>query len=221
MRLSVWVVKFRFAWWKGGGVGSRVFLAANLAAMRRQAADQQSLVSVHDIQHNLQVFRSSLRVSSLSRYKSCMSWPPSSSVYKTLNYKKYNILSPSLYSFLSSTRFTYNSASTFDPLQSNDWIIGCREADSKGLVEIISLLAEEKYEALHLIWQCSTNVLFRFFFLKDYPPWRDFRKFLPAVTALHWVMLPMLTTGLHLERQLRMSGAKRLLLLYSLMAWPG
>jgi len=161
MRLSVWVVKFRFAWWKG--FGSRVFLAANLAAMRRQAADQQSLVSVHDIQHNLQVFRSSLRVSSFSRYKSCMSWPPSSSVYKTLNYKKYNILSPSLYSFLSSTRFTYNSASTFDPLQSNDWIIGCREAASKGLVEIITLFAEEQYEALHLTWQCSTNILFRFF----------------------------------------------------------
>jgi len=217
MRLSVWVVKFRFAWWKG--FGSHVFLAANLAAMRRQAADQQSLVSVHDIQHNLQVFRSSLRVSSFSRYKSCMSWPPSSSVYKTLNYKKYNILSPSLYSFLSSTRFTYNSASTFDPLQSNDWIIGCREAASKGLVEIITLLAEEKYEALHLTLQCSTNILFRFF--KDYPPCWDFRKFLPAVTALHWITLPMLTTGLHLERQLRMSGAKRLLHLYSLMAWTG
>ena len=138
----------------GRGFRSRVFLAANLAAMRRQAADQQSLVSVHDIQHNLQVFRSSLRVSSLSRYKSCMSWPPSSSVYKTLNYKKYNILSPSLYSFLSSTRFTYNIDSTFDPLQSNDWNIGCREAASKGLVEIITLLPEEKYEALHLTWQC-------------------------------------------------------------------
>lgn len=192
--------------------------------MRRQAADQQSLVSVHDIQHNLQVFRSSLRVSSLSRYKSCMSWPPSSSVYKTLNYKKYNILSPSLYSFLSSTRFTYNSDSTFDPLQSNDWNIGCREAASKGLVEIITLLPEEKYEILHVSWQCSTNILspcLKEYPLKEYPPCCDFRKFLPAATALHWIMSPMLTTGFHLGLQLRMSGAKRLLHLYSLMTWPG
>ena len=177
----------------GRGFGSRVFLAANLAAMRRQAADQQSLVSVHDIQHNLQVFRSSLRVSSFSRYKSCMSWPPSSSVYKTLNYKKYNILSPSLYFFLSSTRFTYNSDSTFDPLQSNDWNIGCREAASKGLVEIIALLPEGKYEDLYLTWQCSTNI----YCWKDYPPCGDFRKILPAATSLHWIMLPMLTIALH------------------------
>jgi hypothetical protein len=118
--------------------------------MRRQAADQPSLVSVHDIQHNLQVFRSSLRVSSLSRYKSCMSWPPSSTVYETLNYKKYNILSPSLYSLLSSTRYTYNSDSTFDPLQSNDRNIGCRETASKVLIQIIILLPEET-------WQCPAS----------------------------------------------------------------
>lgn len=187
--------------------------------MRRQAADQPSLVSVHDIQHNLQVFRSSLRVSSFSRYKSCMSWPPSSSVYKTLNYKKYNILSPSLNSCLSSTRFTYNSDSTFDPLQSNDWNIGCREAASKGLVKIITLLPEETYEALYLTWQCSTNILFPC--LKEYPPCCDIRKFLPAATSLHWIMLPMLTIELHLGLPLRMTDAKRLLLLYSLMAWTG
>jgi hypothetical protein len=65
----------------------------------------------------------------------------------------------------------------------------------------------------------TIKILFSCF--KDYPPCCDFPKFLSAATALHWIMLPMLMIGLQLELQLGISGAKRLLLLYSLMAWTG